>query len=311
MKILARGVIGLSNAYRRALALGVHVAGPRITYAYYRTMARWLYRLFDPLRERCEAQCRAALGERLTPEEIKHVAAESFVHRALDMGDLLLAERRIKASTYARYGGSIPEPYLGMLHDAQARRRAVILVTAYYGPFDLLPLFLGYNGIRACAVYKRHPNRSFDTYRARIRMRSGCAAVPVEEAISRLPEVLEEGGVVAILSDHHARHGVAVRFLGVPTTASRAVGLLAVKYGAVVAVAGIRRTDRPFRFEIVVSDFFDAQAWASAGDPVVCVTERYVGALERIVLQDPAQYLWAHARWGNEVAPADLPPRDG
>jgi KDO2-lipid IV(A) lauroyltransferase len=264
-------------------------------------MARWFYRLFEPLRARCEAQCLAALGERFSLDVVKHTAEQSFVHRSLNLADLLLADRRMRADTYERCGGRIPAPWLGMLLDLQSQRRPVILVTAYYGPFDLLPLLLGYNGIRACAVYRPHANRSFDAFRTRIRTRSGCEAVPVERAAMRLPEVLEGGGAVAILSDHHAQRGVPVTFLGLPTKASRAVGVLAVQYDAVVVAAAIRRTGQPFRFEVVVEDTFDRQAWVAAADPVASVTERYVAALERIVLADPAQYLWAHPRWGGEI----------
>jgi len=305
---LRRLVVGAGNVYRRMLAFVAHVAGPRVTYAYYSTLAGWMYRLLDPLRARCEAQCRAALGERLSEAEIVQIARASFIHRALNLADLLLAERRMRASTFAQRGGQIPEPFRGQLLDAQAQRKPVILVTAYYGPFDLLPLLLGYNGIPAAIVYKPHRNTAFDAYRLRLRTRSGCEAVPVDRAVNRLPEVLAEGGAVAILSDHHVQRGVAASFMGMPTVVSRAVGLLAVQHDAVVAVAAIRRTGKPFSFEIVVEDLFESEVWRDAGDPVVEVTERYVGALERIVRADPAQYLWAHSRWGAAPSRNSEPP---
>jgi lauroyl/myristoyl acyltransferase len=72
-----------------------------------------------------------------------------------------------------------------------------------------------------------------------------------------------------------------------------------------VAVAAIRRAVQPFYFQIVVADYFDAQAWASAVDPVVEITNRYTAALERIVLADPAQYLWAHLRWREASIPEE------
>jgi lauroyl/myristoyl acyltransferase len=122
-------------------------------------------------------------------------------------------------------------------------------------------------------------------------------------AATRLPQILERGGTVAILADHHAaRRGVPVTFLGLETAASRSVGLLAARYEAVVAVAGIRRTGDAFHFEIVVADLFDQSAWRDEDDPVVYITGRFVSALERIVLADPTQYLWAHARWGADLA---------
>ncbi len=303
--LLARALVHLSNGYRRVLAVALGVIGPRATYAVFAIMARCVYRLLDPLRHRCEAQCRAALGDERSADENARIAERAFVHRAWNLADLMLADRLLHAGTFQRYGGHVPEPYLGLILDAQRQRRPVILVTAYYGPFDLLPLFLGFNGIHAAAVYRPHANPEFDAYRRAIRARSGCELVPDTQAVSRLPDVLQAGGTVAILSDHHAGgRGVPITFLGLPTVASRSVGLLASHYEAVVGVAGIRRSKRPFRFEITVSDLFDQVAWQGSDDPVTCITRRYVRALEQIILEDPTQYLWAHVRWGSGLTRA-------
>lgn len=298
-----RTLVRLSNAYRRGLVLLVNMIGPRATYALLAGLARRLYRLFDPLRIRSERQCRAALGDRYGPAEIRRIAERAFVHRAWNLADLMLARRQIGRRTLHRCGGVIPEPYLGQLRSAQRQHRPVILVTAYYGPFDLLPLLLGYNGIRAGAVYRPHDNPDFDAYRCSVRAASGCELIPVSRAVSRLPEILQAGGTVAILSDQPASdRDVPVTFLGLPTRAPRSIGLLAERYRAVVTVAGIRRQQQPFRFQVVVTDLFDASAWSSAPDAVAYITQRYVAALEQLILGDPTQYLWAHARWGAEVA---------
>lgn len=298
-----RILIRLSNAYRRVLAVFLGVIGPRAAYSLLAVLARWLYRLLDPLRLRSEAQCQAVLGNTRSAAEIADLAEQAFVHRAWNLTDLMLADRLIRPSTYHRYGGRMPEPYRGMMLDAQRRRQPAILLTGYYGPFDLLPLFLGCNGIRAGAIYRPHANPDFDAYRRTIRARSGCKMIPDTEAVNRLPQILENGGTVAILADHHAaRRGIPVTFLGLQTAASRSVGLLASHYEAVVVVAGIRRRNDAFRFEIVVSDLFDPSAWRQEDDPVTYITERYVAALEKIVLDNPRQYLWAHARWGTDLA---------
>ncbi|NLX14711.1 MAG: lysophospholipid acyltransferase family protein, partial [Phycisphaerales bacterium] len=206
---------------------------------------------------------------------------------------LMLAKRFIRAQSCQSYGGSIPEPYLGLLRHVQRERKPVILLSAYYGPYDLLPLFLGYNGIRAAVLYRPHGNPRYDVFRNGVRTASGCRLVPVTLALSRLPQMLEKGETVAILADHqNARRGVSVRFLGLPIVASRAVGLLAERYGAIVVVAGVRRRHQVFSFEIVVSDMFDPAAWRNETDAVTYITHRYVAALEKIILGDPAQYLW-------------------
>lgn len=278
------------------LAVLLGAVGPAGAYRLMAPPARWLYRLLDPVRRLSEAQCAAALPGR-SGAQIRAIAEQAFVHRVWNLVDLMLAPRLLRASTIDRYGGRIPDEYLRLLREASRRRTPVILLTGYYGPYDLLPLLLGYNGVPAVAVQRRHPNPDFDRLRAAVRARSGVELVTEAEAVWRLPQTLEAGGVVALLADHHEpRRGVPVTFLNQPTAAPRSVGLLAARHEAVVVVAGVRRLG-PFRFELVVADWFGPADWREAADPVALIARRYVAALERIVLARPEQYLWAHPRW--------------
>ncbi len=300
-----RVLIWLSDGYRRLLAVFLAIAGPETAYRFTERLARLLYRSLPFVQGRTEAQCRAALAGQVPEADIPRLAEQSFVHRQWNLTDLMLADRFLHPNTHSRYGGQIPQPFLGMLADAQERRQPVILLTAYYGPYDLLPVFMGYNGIRTAAVYRPHRNRRYDAYRNRIRARAGCELIPIQQALDRVPQVLEAGGTVALLADHHVEgRGVQSTFLGLPTVASRLVGLLAERFGAVVAVAGIRRTGRPFHFQIEVAGLLVPEEWRSAGDPVACITDWYLRAMERIVRADPAQYLWSYARWGEQTAGA-------
>jgi Kdo2-lipid IVA lauroyltransferase/acyltransferase len=300
---LIRAILAAGNLHRRVLGVFFAVAGPRVAYALTGVLGRWMYRLLTPIRLQSEAQCRAALGPELSAAEVARIAEQSFVHRVWNLADLPLAERLLHAGTYARYGGRIPEPHLGDLRAAQARGQPAILLSAYYGSFDLLPLLLGLNGLPVAALYRAHANAAFDAYRRRVRARGGCALVPVEAALVRLPQILEAGGTVALIADHPAeRRGLPVRFLGLPTRALPTVGVLAVRHAADVVVSGIRRVGDAFRFEIFVVDVIKPTAWAQESDPVRYVTERYLRGLEQMIRADPAQYLWAYARWGTEIA---------
>ena len=302
-RILIPAVVWLGNLHRRALALFFAVVGPRIAYKVSGWGALLIYRLLVPLRERSEAQCEAALKGRVPAEEIPKIAEKSFVNRARNLTDLMLASHFLRPQTFERYGGGIPEPHRSALLEGQRRRQAIILVTAYYGSFDLLPIFLGYNGIRATVVYLPHGNEGYDAYRKKIRGQSGCEMVSVERAATRLGQVLGEGGTIGIVADHHvADRGMPVTFMGLPTKALRTVGLLAWRYQANVVVAAIRRLGDTFRFGFVIADILDHRDIGAQDDAVTFVTTWYLQAMERIVLEDPTQYLWAYARWGEDYA---------
>jgi len=301
---LVQVILAVSNLHRRVLAVVCAVAGPRITYAVLGTLGRWLFRLLDPVRQRSETQLQAALGHRFDAGQVKRLAERAFVHRVWSLADLYLAERFLHPGTFHRYGGRIPPHGLRLMQTVRRLGHPVIFVSGYYGPYDLLPVLLGYNGIRAGVVYRPHPNPAFDAFRRRVRGRSGCELIPLERAAVRLSEILAAGGAVALVADHHLTSGgQPATFLGLPTRVPRSVGLLAWRYEAVVVVAGIRRVGDAFHFELVMADLIVPDEWKADPDPVAFITQRYLRGQERIVLADPSQYIWAYARWGDAVTP--------
>ncbi|HSW45003.1 MAG TPA: hypothetical protein VLM89_05485, partial [Phycisphaerae bacterium] len=198
---LARSLVAIGNVYRRLLTAVLGIIGPRAGYAVTAMLARLLYRAFEPFRERSEAQCRAALGGRVPSEDIPRIAEQGFIHRIWNLADLMLADRLLHPGTFARYGGRIAEREMDLMREARRRGRPVIFVTAYHGPFDLLPVFLGFNGIRAGVIYRPHPNADYDAFRRRVRGRGGCELIPVQRAAERVGQLLAGGGAVAIVAD--------------------------------------------------------------------------------------------------------------
>jgi lauroyl/myristoyl acyltransferase len=125
--------------------------------------------------------------------------------------------------------------------------------------------------------------------------------VAVESALSRLPAVLESGGAIGVVADHHdERRGVQARFLGLPTRAPRTVGVLAARHSADLVVAGVRRVG-VFRFKVQVAAIIKPAAWRELADPVPAITEAYLRAIETLVWNDPTQYHWLRARWGRRL----------
>lgn len=297
--LTARPLLWLADAQRSITAAALAILGPRAAYAVGELLARAVYRLADPIRTRSEAQCRAALAPHAPAADLGRIAEAAFVHRVWNLVDLYLAGRWLHPGTFRRYGGEIPVALREALLAGQRRGQPILLLTAYFGAFDLLPLFLGYNGIRVTAVYRPHVNRRFDALRQRVRTRSGTEMVAVSEAPGRIERVLSQGGTVALLWDRHRpARGVEATFLGLPTRAGREVGVLACRHAADVVVAGLRRAGRRFRFEFVVADVVRHQEFVHRPDGVEWVTRRCLVALERLVLTDPTQYLWAYTRWG-------------
>lgn len=160
-----RGFVRLANLQRSLLGIIFGIAGPRAAYGFMNLFGRLLYRLLDPVRILSEAQCVAALRGRATPATARRIAARGFIHRLWNLADLLLARRYLRNRPPEALGGRIPPVHLKRLQEGQRQRSPIILLTAYYGPYDLLPIFLGHNDLHAHVLYRPHPNASYDALR--------------------------------------------------------------------------------------------------------------------------------------------------
>lgn len=313
-----RLLIRAADGYRDLLFRLVNFAGPRFGYALSASLARGLYRTLTPLREQAERNVHLAdewLGRvdraQTGPLNVSRFAAASFLHRTWNLTDLMLARGRLdNRDGLRRFGGMLDPALHAELLDAQRVRRPVLLVTAYYGPFDLLPVLLGAQGIRMTVVYRPHVNPAFDRLRQHIRALAGCDMIPLGEALARIPAILDAGGTVGLVADHEAgARGIDTTFLGISTRVPSLVGLLAARHGADVVVAGVRRMRRRFRFEVVVTDVMKAVQFAAGPEAVGEITLRTVRAIEALIRVDPVQYNWFQTRWRSGsagVSPANL-----
>ena len=66
-------------------------------------------------------------------------------------------------------------------------------------------------------------------------------------------------------------------------------------------VVGVARRIGPgFRYQIRCEDIIDPVDLAGTADDVRLLTQRFTSALERLIRQDPTQYLWLHRRWKHQ-----------
>jgi KDO2-lipid IV(A) lauroyltransferase len=113
--------------------------------------------------------------------------------------------------------------------------------------------------------------------------------------------VLQSNRTLSFLADQDAgQRGLYVDFFGRPASTHKAIALLAIEHKAPVAVGVARRIGPGFRYEIRCEDVIDPIDLAGTADDVRILTQRFTSALERLIRQDPTQYLWLHRRWKHQ-----------
>jgi KDO2-lipid IV(A) lauroyltransferase len=204
----------------------------------------------------------------------------------------------------ARSGAVLQEPDtwrvegLDRLLAARARGKGVLILTAHFGPWELLPLMAALRYEPIHVVARPMDNPWLDDLVTRLRERGGNRVIRKHDALPMIIKLLRGGGTVGMLIDQHVaeQQGVVVPFFGRPASTVSAPALIAIRSGAAVVPAGVVR-EAPGRYCVQVAEEVTVERTGDLKTDVVVNTARFTRSLERIIRGRPDHWFWVHRRW--------------
>jgi len=188
---------------------------------------------------------------------------------------------------------------LECLKEASARGKGVLVLTAHFGPWELLTAFgaLCYEPFHIVARPLDNPR--LDDLLTSLRERGGNLVIRKREAVQAILQVLRRGKTVGILIDQHIseREGVVVPFFGRPASTAAAPALIALRSGAVVLPAGITREAGRGCYRVVAGPEIPVRRSGDLKADLVENTARFNRAIETLIRERPDQWFWVHRRW--------------
>jgi Kdo2-lipid IVA lauroyltransferase/acyltransferase len=284
---------------------------PRIAYALGDVLAQVAHALVKSRRRIALENVRAAFPE-LTEPEAAHLVREMFRHFVRSLVELTFLPRKLHIINWRKHIAieSVTVPTL-------LRARAVLIVTAHFGNWELAGFLLGALGFRTFAIARVLDNPYLERYALWFRQRTGQTILDKNDDYDRIVEVLKAGGKVATLADQDAGpKGVFVDFFGRPASTHKAIALMALEFDAVMMVMGVPRVSRadhpqspnfdptgplaPLFYQVRCADIIDPREYAADPNAVKLITARYTAALEKLIREHPEQYFWLHRRWKHQ-----------
>lgn len=174
----------------------------------------------------------------------------------------------------------------------------VVLASLHYGNWELAAAGAPRAGLKLAGVYQAIKNPYVDAYVTGLRspLYDGGLYPKAPDTATTLMRYVKRGGALAILADLRDRNGARVEFFGRPAPSTTFPALLARTlnlplYAArVVRLPGVR-----FRIE---TEELTIPRDGDRKDDVVAATQVLQSRFEDWVREDPAQWMWAHRRWG-------------
>ena len=183
-----------------------------------------------------------------------------------------------------------------------ASPKPVILFSAHFANWELIPSILHHAGIDYSFVYRAANNPLTDemiiNHRGKVMSRR---QIPKGNRGGRmLVETLQQGRSLAMLVDQKLNTGISAPFMGVPAMTAPAAARLALKYDAPLIQISLLRV-KGAHFKFTAHEALDFTPSGDAVADVEALTIKINQALETDIRANPGQWLWFHRRWPKEA----------
>jgi KDO2-lipid IV(A) lauroyltransferase len=233
---------------------------------------------------------RRALGNELSPSEIRALARRNFVH----VFQVFLEIARLPQLA-GKIETEIPLEDDRPLREALNAGKGALLLVSHLGNW-------AYAAARVAAsfptvIVARPPsNRLVRRAVEEIPRIMKIEIVPRQKGMRRILRAVGQGKVVFIALDQHAsKNSVAVDFFGRPAATSTVLALLALRLGTPVVPAFTWREGRRLRLV-----FLPEVPITRSGDQERDIrenTQNFTRIIEEHIRAHPDQWLWSHRRW--------------
>ena len=235
-----------------------------------------------------------AFGREKTPEECVTIAKgvfENLVRMIFEIGWYQRSGADDFSKCFTLSG-------LDEFHSARAKGKGVLLLTAHFGNWELLPIaaFLGQIPVRY--VYRPLDTPFLERFFRESRSRFGARMIPTRRgAMRQIYKELRHGYPVAMLMDQNVDwyEGVFVNFFNHRACTNTGMALLALKSGAPVVPGFLIRTDKGFH--VVFGPELPCIRTGDLTKDVELNTEQYNRVIELYARRFPDQWFWVHQRW--------------
>ncbi|MBQ9376650.1 MAG: lysophospholipid acyltransferase family protein [Schwartzia sp.] len=260
------------------------------------TLGKWLgilyYRIIAKQRERAVRQMMEGLS--VSEAEARETVRLSFINLARNILEILYMPNLNRDNIY----DYITFEHREYIEEAVAEGKGVVVYTAHIGTWEWLSAAFLLTGIPATAIAKKQPNEQYtrviDDLRATIGMEVFSRGSSELLAAAR---ALKSGKLLGFLADQDAGPGGAfIDFLGKPASTPMGPAVFARKFGSPVVPAFILRQPNG-RHKVVLGAPMRYKDSGDTDKDLYDFTVRMTRILERVIRENPTQWLWFQKRW--------------
>lgn len=277
----------------------------RLPYPFVRVMTRWFIALgfLFVVRQRqvAEESLTIAFGQEKSPQQIKSILRECFANLGKGMIELIyfMAHPELITRNVAIEGKHY-------LDEAFAQGKGVVAVSAHFGNFPLMLLYLAQSGYGTHAIIRQTRDEKIEKYFQNLRSSLGLHTIyshPRQECVLQSIKALRGNELVFIPLDQNfgTGAGVFVDFFGQKAATATGPVVFALRTGSpIVPMFIVREKDDTHR--LIIDAPLTIEKQVDEKQTIAHNVARITQVIERYIRQYPQEWGWMHRRWKSRPA---------
>ena len=181
-----------------------------------------------------------------------------------------------------------------ILDELKENNERVIFVSGHFNNFELMAMQIEKSGINLAAIYRPLNNKFLNYFMEKIRKKYICKN-QIKKGSSgtrQLLSLFKKGSSIALMIDQRVSEGILSKFFKNEALTTTIPAQFVKKFRCKVVPIYIERIkDIDFRLTVHAPIDF------SEDETIDTITLKLNSLLEKMILQNPGQWIWSHNRW--------------
>ena len=188
----------------------------------------------------------------------------------------------------------------GANHLSQIKKegKPVIFYSGHFANFELMKMELDKFGIKFAALHRPLNNFFLEKLKQNLRLKYVCQNyIPKSRlAIREVINKIKDGYSLAIMVDQRLGEGPNVPLFNQPAQTTTLPAQLALRFNCKLVPIYLERK-KGINFEMTVYEPYEVQNTGNEKEDIMSITLKINQVLEKMILNNPKQWLWSHNRW--------------
>ena len=183
--------------------------------------------------------------------------------------------------------------------ELKKRKNPILFFSGHFANFELLSMEIEKNGFEVCALYRPLNNVFLNPIMEKLRIKHICKnqipkSIPGKgrDGTRQLVKKINEKRNIAVMVDQKVTEGIQVNLFNKKAHTLNIPAQLALKHGYLLVPLEIKREDK-INFSINIKDPLKIVK----DDDQYSITRKINIELEKMILNNPYQWIWTHDRW--------------